>query len=235
MLRSLNEKVPLIMKIALSSALTLLLAAVFIFADYKKRYKLAAALKLAASGMFTVTGILSSAAASEPVMARMVVSGLFFGALADELHALRFVFEKARKALFIIGTLVFLAGHVFYIIAIIRLTWKPLLCICTGTVLSTVVICIMNKILSLTPALKAAGFSYAVIITVMLTTAAANAFASPCRFTTDFAIGAVLFFTSDIILVLNSSGKRRTPAGRTANLGLYYMAQTLIAASLRLL
>ncbi|MBQ4011772.1 MAG: hypothetical protein II602_04430, partial [Erysipelotrichales bacterium] len=54
-------------------------------------------------------------------------------------------------------------------------------------------------------------------------------------FTKLFALGAVLFLISDIVLILNTFGKESKFSLRIVNLSLYYIGQLLIALSLQLL
>ena len=50
--------------------------------------------------------------------ALLVILGLIFGFIGDELLALRFVYTKKFSAFFLSGALAFLIGHIFYLIAL---------------------------------------------------------------------------------------------------------------------
>ena len=50
-----------------------------------------------------------------------------------------------------------------------------------------------------------------------------------------FALGALLFALSDVLLVLNQFGKRPYPAFRAMNLSLYYLGQVLICLTIALM
>ena len=64
---------------------------------------------------------------SLPKFALLVILGLVFGFLGDELLALRFVYTKKFNVFFLSGALAFLIGHIFYLIALYGLApgaWK---------------------------------------------------------------------------------------------------------------
>ena len=61
---------------------------------------------------------------SLPKFALLVILGLIFGFLGDELLALRFVYTKKFDAFFLSGALAFLIGHIFYLIALYGLAPK---------------------------------------------------------------------------------------------------------------
>ena len=82
-------------------------------------------------GLTTICCILISLIAyfmtSLPKFALLVILGLVFGFLGDELLALRFVYTKKFNAFFLSGALTFLIGHIFYLIALYGLApgaWK---------------------------------------------------------------------------------------------------------------
>ena len=50
-----------------------------------------------------------------------------------------------------------------------------------------------------------------------------------------FAVGAILFLVSDIVLILNTFGRETKQSLRVTNISLYYAGQILIALSLRFL
>lgn len=97
----------------------LIVAAVFIYVEASGSYLVADVIKGVASTLFVAFGVLGAGRCTDPALARMVVLGLVLGAIADVLLNLRYVFEgdHARLA-FLAGILVFMAGHVAYIVAV---------------------------------------------------------------------------------------------------------------------
>ena len=73
-------------------------------------------------GLTTVCCIVIAAIAvfhtTDKYFAVLIMFGLFFGFLGDELLALRFVFTEKYSLFFLTGALSFLVGHVFYLIAL---------------------------------------------------------------------------------------------------------------------
>ena len=70
---------------------------------------------------------------------------------------------------------------------------------------------------------------------IMNAVAIGNVLTLGTPFTKLFALGAVLFLISDIVLILNTFGKESKFSLRIVNLSLYYIGQLLIALSLQLL
>ncbi len=96
----------------------LLIAAVFIFVEKLERYLVADVIKGVASAFFVLLGILGAFKSNDAGFARMVVIGLVIGAIADVLLNLRYVYEGSKAQIaFLAGILVFLLGHIAYIVA----------------------------------------------------------------------------------------------------------------------
>ena len=70
---------------------------------------------------------------------------------------------------------------------------------------------------------------------LMNAVAVGNLVASPSAFTIIFALGAVLFLISDIVLIINTFGKKFRESFRILNIVLYYAGQILIGVSLMFL
>ena len=77
---------------------------------------------------------------------------------------------------------------------------------------------------------KVFGVLYIEVVTIMTAIALGNLFAKGTLFWTMFAVGAVLFTASDVMMVLNA--RIRNGFLRFMNLSLYYVGQLLIALSL---
>ena len=84
-------------------------------------------------------------------------------------------------------------------------------------------------------AFKIFGIVYIGAIVLLNCSAISNLITAPGAFTAVFAIGAVLFLVSDIVLILNTFGPKSEFRLRVTNLSLYYAGQILIAFSLCLL
>ena len=82
---------------------------------------------------------------------------------------------------------------------------------------------------------KIFGVVYIGAIMLLNCVAIANVIAAPSPFNIMFAVGAVFFLVSDIVLILNTFGSEFKQSLRNTNISLYYIGQILIALSLQLL
>ncbi len=212
--------------------LCLLLAAVFLWQESRKNFVPAVALKGAASACFVILGFLLSRGTGTP---RLILIGLLLGCAADVLLNLRYVFEKKGQLIFLVGIVVFLSGHVFYLAAILRGAQHPWLCVAVGAVLTALLMAWIFRRITAKMAFKIFGVIYIGAIVLLNTVALGNLLAAPSAFTAIFAAGALLFLISDIVLILNTFGKETKQSLRVTNIGLYYVGQLLIAISLAFL
>ena len=208
------------------------LAVMFLRVESQKKYVPAVVLKGLASLCFVVIGVLCSPGTA---MAKRIVWGLVVGCAADVLLNLRLVFPKKGQPIFLVGILVFLAGHIVYLAAVLPLASNSLVCVFVGLVLTALLMIWIFKRITAKPAFKIFGVVYIGAIMLLNCVAVGNLIASPSAFTGVFALGAVLFLVSDIVLILNTFGKEFRQSLRNTNIGLYYAGQILIAISLKLL
>ena len=208
------------------------LAAVFLRTEAAGQYVKAVVLKGLASLCFVAIGLICNQGG--PV-AKMIVLGLIFGMVADVLLNLRMVFEKKGQAIFLVGILVFLTGHIMYLAAVMPLCPYKLACIAIGVVLTALLMVWIFKRVTAKPAFKIFGVVYIGAIMLLNCVAIGNLIASPEAFTGVFAAGAALFLISDIVLILNTFGSEFRQSLRNTNISLYYLGQLLIAFSLTLL
>ena len=100
----------------------LIIAALFIFQEHRENYTAAVILKGLASLCFVVLGFMISKDSS---VSRTILIGLCLGAVADVLLNLRYVFAAKGKLIFLVGILVFLSGHIAYLIAVMPMNTQP--------------------------------------------------------------------------------------------------------------
>ena len=120
--------------------LCLAIMSVFIYYEHKEKYVLAVILKGLASLCFVLFGILCSIQALNMNFTKMVKYGLILGLIADIMLNLRFVFKKNGKLVFLVGILVFLAGHVMYLCALIPGYSYALVALIGGIIVSALVL-----------------------------------------------------------------------------------------------
>ena len=112
--------------------LCLCLAAVFLWQESKKNFVPAVILKGLASACFVILGFQLSDGSPA---ASMITAGLLLGCIADILLNLRLVFPKKGQLIFLVGIVVFLSGHILYLIAILRGAARWPVCVAAGIIL----------------------------------------------------------------------------------------------------
>ena len=210
----------------------MLIQAVFIAVEHRKKYVPAVMLKGTAAAVFCVIGILAMSKAANQDFAGLVVWGLCFGALGDILLNLRFVFPKTGQKIFLAGVAAFLTGHILYLCAILPLSSDPVPCLVTGVILVAALLTWIFRTLTVKLAFKIFGVLYIGAIVLMTAVAIGNVLANPSTAAWMHAAGAVLFTLSDIVLIFNTFGREQRFSMRITNLSLYYLGQLLIAGSL---
>ena len=209
--------------------LCLCLAAVFLLQESKKRYVPAVVLKGLASVCFVILGFLLSGGSPA---AKLITAGLLLGCIADVLLNLRMVFPKKGQLIFLVGIVVFLSGHILYLIAILKGAAPWWICVIIGVILTALLMKWIFARITAKKAFKIFGIVYIGAIMLLNCLAIGNLIVSPSAFTAVFAAGAVLFLLSDIVLILNTFGKETRQGLRVMNISLYYLGQLLIALSL---
>lgn len=217
----------------LLSALCLLLMIVFIYFEKKEQYIFAVILKGLASLSFVLLGYWCARATANTEFAKFVKIGLILGLIADVLLNLRFVFKEKGKIVFLIGILVFLSGHVLYLCALVPTVNNIVIPLVVGIILTFIMIKWIFSLIEAQKAFKIFGIFYIGTIVIMNCFAIANLIQDPTNIRyIIFAIGALLFLISDVVLIINTFGKVTRFALRITNLSLYYLGQMLIAFSL---
>ena len=209
--------------------LCLCLAAVFLLQESKKRYVPAVVLKGLASACFVILGFLLSGGSPA---AKLITAGLLLGCIADVLLNLRMVFPKKGQLIFLVGIVVFLSGHILYLIAILKGAAPLWICVIIGVILTALLMKWIFARITAKKAFKIFGIVYIGAIMLLNCLAIGNLIVSPSAFTAVFAAGTVLFLLSDIVLILNTFGKETRQGLRVMNISLYYLGQLLIALSL---
>ena len=208
------------------------LAGIFLNKESKEQYVPAVILKGLASLCFVTIGVICSPGTHT---AKLIVAGLIIGCVADVLLNLRMVFEEKGQPIFLVGILVFLAGHIMYLAAVLPLNQNKLICIIIGIILTALLMVWIFKRVTAKPAFKIFGVVYIGAIMMLNCGAIGNLIAEQSAFNGVFAAGAVLFLISDIVLILNTFGDEFKQSLRNTNISLYYAGQILIALSLQLL
>ena len=209
--------------------LCLILACLFIIEENKEKYVAAVVLKGLASLCFVIVGAMAGDGSH---LAKLVLTGLILGCIADVLLNLRWVIKEKGKLIFLVGILVFLSGHIVYLAAILPMSESWVLCFGIGIILTAGLMKWIFTKITAEKAFKIFGVFYIGAIVLMNCVAISNLITVPSAFTALFAAGAVLFLISDIVLILNTFGPESKFSLRITNLSLYYLGQLLIALSL---
>ena len=220
------------LQVIILTALCAVFATIFLRAEMQNKYVAADVWKGFASICFVLIGVLNNPGGN---VAKLLVYGLILGFIADILLNLRFIFKKRGQLAFLIGILVFLAGHIVYLIAILEMSVNWKICIPVGIVLAALIILWLFRVITAKLPFKIFGVIYIGAITLMNAVAVGNLIAKPSAFTVLFALGALLFLASDIVHIINTFGKKFRESFRISNIVLYYAGQILIGVSLMFL
>lgn len=212
--------------------LGIILQAMFITVEHKKKYLPAVLLKGLASACFVELGILTSKLSLDERFAHFIVIGLMLGMGGDILLNLRFLFKKKGMIVFLVGILVFLSGHVMYLVSLLPNCQNVWLGIGIGVVLTALILAWIFSKITAKPAFKIFGVFYIGAIVIMTVIAVMNCITLQTVSSLIFVIGAFLFLASDIVLILNTFGGKEKFSLRITNLSLYYIGQLCIALSL---
>jgi len=224
-----------------------LLQTAFIMVEHEKKYVPAVVLKGCASVMFCVIGFLgfdllkiTTLNLVEPELdaalyyklGELVFIGLVLGGIGDILLNLRFVFEKKGQIFFLAGIAAFLAGHIVYMVSLIKVSTAVLIPTVCGIIAAAILLFIIFKTFEVKIAFKIFGVLYIGAVCLMAAYAIGNFITSLSVFSLVYALGAVFFLVSDVVLIFNTFGKTQRFSLRITNLSLYYIGQLLIAFSL---
>lgn len=221
------------MKVILMLAVVgMFLQGFFIATEYKEKYVLADILKGLAALMFVTIGFLGYRYVSTDPMGKKLVIGLLFGMIGDIVLNLRYLLKKNGQKAFLAGILAFLIGHILYLAALVPLADYLVLDIVIGVVLAAALMIYIFKTMEVKAVFKAFGVVYLGAIIIMTVMAIHIAIVSQNAHDIIYALGAILFTASDIVLIFNTFGKESKFSLRITNLSLYYIGQLLIAGSL---
>ena len=219
--------------ICLLILLGLVLQALFIKVEHEEKYLLADILKGSASLIFVLIGYQAFLVTSN-AFNRLFLYGLIFGMIGDILLNLRYVFPKHGQKIFLVGILAFLIGHILYLLALIpqaRHVWIWY-CIAIGAFAAICLLIYIFRTMEVKPAFKIFGVFYLGAVFIMTAIAIGIAIFVPNRRSILYAIGAILFTASDVVLIFNTFSGVTKFSMRIANLSLYYLGQILIACSM---
>ena len=217
--------------IAVMCVLGPMLQAVFIYSEYKHNMFAALFLKGAASLIFVAVGYIGYYLCGKTDVARLILFGLILGAAGDILLNVRYLTASRKKFFFIIGTVAFFSGHILYLAALFVVSGNILIPLAAGAVL-TLTAGIVMWIKTVPPThFKLLGGLYIAAVVLMASVAVSNALVVCDTWRVLFAVGAVLFMVSDMILILNTFGKEPKMFWSGVCLSLYYPGQLLIALS----
>lgn len=210
----------------------IVLQGVFIVCEHKEKYVPADIFKGLASLMFVIIGMLGYMNVTSDSLGKMIAAGLVFGLIGDVLLNLRFVVKKNGQKVFLLGILSFLIGHILYLCALIPISVNTGVCVIIGAILAAALLAYIFKTMEVKTAFKIFGVFYLGAVIIMTVIAIGIALSTGGTHDLLYAIGAVLFTASDIILIFNTFSGVTKFSLRITNLSLYYAGQLLIAGSL---
>ena len=209
-----------------------LLQGLFIYSEYKRNMRAAVCLKGTASLIFVSIGFIGytvAAKAGQTNIPRLILFGLILGAIGDILLNLRYLAGKKKTFFFIAGTVSFFMGHMMYLAALFILSDNIMIPVIAGIIV-TIVAEVIAGFKTIAPIhFKILGGLYIAAVVFMACMAVNNAIECCSTGRILFAVGAVLFLISDMVLILNTFGKEPKMFWSGICLTLYYPGQLLIA------
>lgn len=211
----------------------IILQLLFIKAEHEEKYVFADILKGSASLAFVLIGLIGyQTDINSASFSSKILIGLIFGMIGDILLNLRFVFAKIGQKIFLAGIAAFLTGHILYLVALIPYGAHLLLSVIVGALLAAALLAYIFKTMDVKTAFKIFGIVYLGAVIIMTCIAIDSALTNRTVSSVIYAIGAVLFTASDIVLIFNTFSGVTKFSLRITNLLLYYLGQLLIAFSL---
>lgn len=210
----------------------IVLQGIFITVEHNEKYVLADILKGLAALMFVIIGFAGYSSITSDALGKKIAVGLLFGLIGDVLLNLRFVLTKIGQKIFLMGILSFLVGHILYLLALLPIAVNTILCVIIGTVLAAALLIYIFRTMEVKLAFKIFGVFYLGAVIIMTVIAIGIALSTGITHDIVYAVGAVLFTASDIVLIFNTFSGVTRFSMRITNLSLYYIGQLLIAGSL---
>lgn len=210
----------------------IILQGIFITVEHKEKYIAADILKGCAAFMFVAIGFMNYINVTNDSFGRKILIGLIFGMIGDILLNLRFVLKENGQKVFLMGILAFLIGHILYLAALVPFTSALVIDIVIGAILAAALLTYIFKTMDVKIAFKIFGVFYLGAVIIMTVMAVHIAIVTGSAHDIIYAIGAVLFTASDIVLIFNTFSGTTKFSLRITNLSLYYIGQLLIAGSL---
>ncbi len=171
---------------------------------------------------------------SEITFAILIFIGLVAGLIGDLFLEMMHV-DKTRDKYTIItfGMIIFLIGHLFYIVGLSIIAEFNYLSLIIGAVM-VIVVYIGTKLMKLNMGkVEILSYVYTFVIFTMIGQAIMNGFLFNFNtFSLVFMIGAILFGISDLLLAPLYFGGKTSNVFVVSNLGTYYVGQLLIALAI---
>ena len=186
-------------------------------------------IKIMCSSGFAMMGIINMIYANKRIENKKVLTFMTLGLI------FAFLGDVAINPNFILGVIFFALGHAFFVVAYLAYRKMEKLDVMISIALggfSVGFILLFPYIMFSVEALKYVVLTYAVIISIMVGKAVGNALRDKSWFTSMIVVGSILFFISDMMLLLAWFS---TIEGRwTSNLcmAVYYPGLCLLAGSM---
>lgn len=163
---------------------------------------------------------------------KYILIGLVLDGIGDLFLALRNLFAKDIN--FIIGTISFLLGHIMFIRSLFLMNNNYLVeCVIGGVVLGAFIFYLYNRICRFSKIFTLIGVCYLSIIYIMAVSSIGVYLTNQTTRSLVFMIGAILFVSSDMILILYNFSKKEKWMHPIYSL-LYFIAQIIISFSLNI-
>lgn len=195
----------------------------------KKKYLLGLVCKSVASICFLLIGIIGYKT-YDIIFNHYVVLGFIFDLIGDVLLALRNI--VLHDEMFFTGTISFMIGHIFYVLALTSvINNKLILCLFIGILLGIAIYLQFYFVCKIPKAFKIVGIFYTSLLSIIFVLSLCHYINNPIRCNLMFMIGSILFSLSDYTLIYNCFGKKKWWMHPLYSF-LYYIAQLIIGFSM---
>ena len=201
----------------------------YIRCSFKKKYSLGLICKTIASISFLIIGLIGYLAYNLKFN-QYIVLGFIFDLIGDVLLAIRNI--VLHDEMFFTGTISFMVGHIFYVLALASVINKGFnLCFLIGIVIGIIIYLYFYIKISIPKAFKIIGVIYTSLLSIIFVLSLCHYINNPIRCNLMFMIGSILFSLSDYTLIYNCFGKKKWWMHPLYSF-LYYIAQLIIGFSM---
>lgn len=201
----------------------------YVRSTFKKNYSFGLICKSVASVCFLLLGVIGYKTYSINFNLYLLI-GFIFDMIGDVLLGLRRLL--LHDVMFFVGTIAFMVGHIFYVLALNSVINKGfMLCLLIGIAIGVALYIHFVSNCKIPNAFKKIGVIYTSLLSIILVLSIRHYIENPIGCNLLFMIGSIFFSISDYVLIYNSFGKKKWWMHPLYS-SMYYIGQLIIAYSM---